>query len=111
MLYLTHYLIDLMPFLQRPDVTDIYINKPHELWVETLGGKIERHSLASMDATLIERMARQIAASVHQGINREHPLLSATLPDGARVQIIGAPATRVAQSNDADDAIRANRYA
>jgi type IV secretion system protein VirB11 len=94
MIYLTHYLADLLPFLQRPDVTDIYINKPHELWVETLGGEIERHSLASLDAKLLERMARQIAASVHQGINREHPLLSASLPDGARVQIIGAPATR-----------------
>ena len=30
----------------------------------------------------------------HQGISREHPLLSATLPDGARIQIIAPPATR-----------------
>ena len=43
MIYLTHYLVDLMPFLQRPDVTDIYINKPHELWVETLGGSPAIH--------------------------------------------------------------------
>jgi type IV secretion system protein VirB11 len=92
--YLDHYLTELLPYLKRPDVTDIYVNRPHELWVETLGGEIERHNAPLLDAKLLERMARQIAASVHQGINREHPLLSASLPSGARVQIIGAPATR-----------------
>jgi type IV secretion system protein VirB11 len=30
----------------------------------------------------------------HQGINREHPLLAAMLPDGARIQLCGPPATR-----------------
>ena len=44
--------------------------------------------------TMLHRLARQIAALSHQGISREHPLLSATLPDGARVQIVAPPATR-----------------
>ena len=39
----------------------------------------------------LQRLARQIAAASHQGVNREQPLLSATLPDGARVQVV-APA-------------------
>ena len=39
-------------------------------------------------------MVRQIAASSHQGLNREHPLLSASLPDGSRVQVVAPPATR-----------------
>ncbi|HWT52714.1 MAG TPA: P-type DNA transfer ATPase VirB11, partial [Caulobacter sp.] len=29
-----------------------------------------------------------------QGVSREHPLLSAVLPDGARVQVVAPPATR-----------------
>ncbi|NWP10290.1 Flp pilus assembly complex ATPase component, partial [Escherichia coli] len=37
---------------------------------------------------------RQIAALSHQGISREHPLLSASLPDGSRVQVVAPPATR-----------------
>jgi type IV secretion system protein VirB11 len=37
---------------------------------------------------------RQIAAYSSQGVNREQPLLSATLPDGARVQVVAPPATR-----------------
>ena len=36
----------------------------------------------------------KVARVSHQGINREHPLLGATLPDGGRVQFCGPPATR-----------------
>ncbi|MBU6206355.1 MAG: P-type DNA transfer ATPase VirB11, partial [Alphaproteobacteria bacterium] len=38
--------------------------------------------------------AQQIARASHQGINRARPLLAATLPHGARVQIVAPPATR-----------------
>jgi type IV secretion system protein VirB11 len=80
--------------LARPDVTDIYVNRPGELWVETTGGAVERHDAPGLDEAILARLARQIAALSHQGINREHPLLSGTLPDGARVQIVAPPATR-----------------
>ena len=92
--YLGSYLAPLAFALERPDVTDIYINRPHELWIETLGGSIERHDVLSLDAALLARLARQVAALSHQGISREHPLLSASLPDGSRIQIAAPPATR-----------------
>src|SRR6185503_20820562 len=56
--------------------------------------EIERHDAPKLDEPTLERLARQIAAIAHQGISREHPLLSATLPDGARVQVVAPPATR-----------------
>ncbi len=93
-IYLRSYLAPLTGMLARPDVTDIYVNRPGELWVETIGGEIERHDAPKLDEATLERLARQIAAIAHQGISREHPLLSATLPDGARVQIVAPPATR-----------------
>ena len=93
-IYLRHYLAPLQAFLARDDVTDLYINRPGELWVETLGGAIERHDIAELTTAALDRLARQIAALAHQGISREHPLLSASLPDGARIQIIAPPATR-----------------
>ncbi|MES2096482.1 MAG: P-type DNA transfer ATPase VirB11 [Pseudomonadota bacterium] len=80
--------------LARDDVTDIYVNKPGELWIETIGGAIEQLAAPDLTAATLERLARQIAALSHQGISREHPLLSATLPDGARVQVVAPPATR-----------------
>ena len=87
----------LAPFedqLARPDVTDIYVNRPGELWVETLGGAIERHDNPELTELTLARLARQVAALTHQGVSREHPLLAATLPNGSRVQIVAPPATR-----------------
>ncbi|AQR74540.1 P-type DNA transfer ATPase VirB11 [Sphingomonas sp. LM7] len=92
--YLRSYLAPLTGMLARADVTDIYVNRPGEVWIETLGGAIERHDAPGLDTPTLERLARQIAALSHQGISREHPLLSASLPDGARVQVAGPPATR-----------------
>lgn len=87
----------LAPFeaaLARPDVTDIYVNGPGELWIETLGGAIERHDDGAINELSLARLARQIAALTHQGVSREHPLLAAKLPDGSRIQIVAPPATR-----------------
>jgi type IV secretion system protein VirB11 len=92
--YLRVYLAPFLQQLERTDVTDIYINHPGELWVETLGGKTERQSVPEITEELLWRLARQVASVTHQGISREHPLLAARLPDGARVQIVAPPATR-----------------
>lgn len=92
--YLRRYLAPLDPLLARPDVTDLYVNRPCEVWAETLGGAIERHETPELTTETLMRLARQIAAHGHQGISREHPILSAALPGGERVQIVMAPATR-----------------
>ena len=92
--YLRSYLAPLAPMLERADVTDIFVNRPGEVWVETVGGGLERHAAPELDDTTLWRLARQIASLSHQGVNREHPLLSATLPGGERVQVIAPPATR-----------------
>lgn len=96
--YLDSFLAPLKPWLKRDDVTDIWINRPQEVWAETLGGGIERADAPQLDAKLLERLARQIAAYASQGINREQPLLAANLPDGSRVQIVAPPATRSAHA-------------
>ena len=92
--YLQIYLGPLSAHLERPDVTDLYVNRPGELWVETLGGQIERHDAPELTESLLWRLARQVANVPHQGISREHPLLAARLPDGSRVQVVAPPATR-----------------
>lgn len=92
--YLDAYLAPLLPVLGRPEVTDVFVNRPGEIWVETIGGAIERHELPELDDARLWHLARQIASLSHQGISREYPLLAATLPDGARVQIVAPPATR-----------------
>ncbi|BBF68406.1 P-type DNA transfer ATPase VirB11 [Sphingomonas bisphenolicum] len=92
--FLDAYLAPISGVLVQPDVTDIYINHPGEIWIERLGGGIEREEVPALTEAGLWRLARQIASLSHQGINREHPLLSARLPDGSRVQIVAPPATR-----------------
>lgn len=92
--YLSAYLAPLSPWLSRPDVTDVLINRPGEVWVETTTGPMCREPADELTEVALQRLARQIAAASHQGVNREQPLLSATLPDGSRVQVVSPPATR-----------------
>jgi len=92
--YLAAYLAPLAPWLSRPDVTDVLVNRPGEVWVETTSGAMCREPADELTEVALQRLARQIAAASHQGVNREQPLLSATLPDGARVQVVSPPATR-----------------
>src|SRR3546814_17808715 len=78
--YLRSYLEPLAFALDRAEVTDIYINRPGELWTETLGGAIERHEVPALDGALLARLARLGSALGHPGLTSEHPLLSASLP-------------------------------
>jgi type IV secretion system protein VirB11 len=92
--YLDIYLAPFLAQLGRPDVSDIYVNRPGEIWIETLCGETERHEAPDVTEALLWRLARQIASVTHQGVSREYPLLAARLPDGARVQVVAPPATR-----------------
>jgi type IV secretion system protein VirB11 len=91
--YLRTYLLPFAPWLDRPDVTDILVNRPGEVWIDGQKG-FERIDAPDVTDQMLQRLAQQIAAHTSQGVSREHPLLAATLPDGARVQVVTPPATR-----------------
>lgn len=98
--YLDAYLAPLRPWLERETVTEILVNRPGEVWIEDAeAGGMQCFPVPAVDNQLLQRLAEQVARISHQGINREHPLLSATLPalagqSGARIQLVGPPATR-----------------
>lgn len=93
--YLDAYLAPFKRWLERDSVTEIMVNRPGEVWVEDASDPgIKRIETPEIDDRLVQRLAEQVARVSHQGINREHPLLGATLPDGARVQFCGPPASR-----------------
>jgi len=92
--YLRTYLAPLAHWLGRADITDILVNRPGEIWIEEAGGGMQRVDAPDLNVSTLHRLAQQIAAVSHQGVNREHPLLAATLPGGERVQVIAPPATR-----------------
>jgi type IV secretion system protein VirB11 len=93
--YLRTYLRPFLPFLERDDVTEILVNRPGEVWIEVSGlPQMQRFENPEVDDQLLGRLAAQIARLAHQGINRENPLLSASLPGGERVQLVGPPAAK-----------------
>jgi type IV secretion system protein VirB11 len=81
----------LRPYL-RNDVTELCINRPGEVFLETRDGW-ERHTLPFADFHWCYRLAKLIANSTRQRITEESPILSAALPTGERVQVIIPPAT------------------
>ncbi len=93
--YLDAYLAPFRRWLDRDTVTEIMVNRPGEVWIEDAADPgMKRIDTPEIDDRLVRRLAEQVARVSHQGINREHPLLGATLPDGARVQFCGPPAAR-----------------
>lgn len=93
--YLDAYLAPFRQWLACDSVTEILVNGPGEVWIEDSAAPgMQRIEAPGIDDTLVQRLAEQVARVSHQGINREHPLLGATLPDGARIQFCGPPATR-----------------
>ena len=93
--YLEAYLAPFRRWLDRDTVTEIMVNRPGEVWIEDATDPgMKRIETPEIDDRLVQRLAEQVARVSHQGINREHPLLGATLPDGARIQFCGPPASR-----------------
>lgn len=91
--YLKSFLKPFECWLDDPEVTEIMVNRPGEVWIERQNANgFERFDDPGINALLLQRLAVQIARVSHQAINREQPLLAASLPSGERIQIAGPPA-------------------
>src|SRR5690349_4246262 len=82
----------LRPLLSTPDVTELCINRPREIFIETAAGW-HREELSFADFDWCKRLAKLIANITHQRVDEASPLLSASLPSGERVQVVLPPAT------------------
>lgn len=93
--FLQQYLRLFSRYLENPDIIEICVNRPHEVWVEY---KNSSYMSAIEDANITQetllRLGRLIASKNYQSLSLETPLLSATLPKGERIQIILPPAAR-----------------
>ncbi len=84
-------LAPLTGYLAESGVLEVVVNEPHVVWVEGRGGwrRIEAPAL-TFDHLL--RLAAVVASQSQQTVSAAAPLLSATLPDGERIQIVLPPA-------------------
>src|SRR5437879_3734673 len=82
----------LRPWLADPEVTELCINRPREMFIETHAGW-RREEVPFADFDWSRRLAKLIANVTRQRVDESAPLLSASLPSGERVQIVLPPAT------------------
>lgn len=74
--------------LDRPEVTEVTINRPGELWAKTFGGW-ERVEVAALTMSHLDALA---TAMVAFNAMQARPITSVVLPGGERGQIVRPPA-------------------
>lgn len=82
----------LSPFLSDPYVSEIMINRPEEIFVEK-EGEMRRFEMKVLTPLYLRRLFTFIANESGQVLNESFPLLSASLYDGSRVQLVIPPVT------------------
>ncbi|HJK86859.1 MAG TPA: P-type DNA transfer ATPase VirB11 [Candidatus Megaira endosymbiont of Nemacystus decipiens] len=88
------YLLPFRHIFDEEGVNELMINKPGEVWVEK-GGDHRREEIPEIDMEHLLGLGRLVAQSVDQKITEETPLLSATLPNGYRIQVVFPPAVEI----------------
>ncbi|MBB2701612.1 UNVERIFIED_ORG: type IV secretion system protein VirB11 [Rhizobium esperanzae] len=82
----------LSPFLRDKTLYEVIVNRPGQ--VVTEGGEgWQTYDMAELSYDRLMRLARAVASFSNQSIDETRPILSATLPDGERIQIVIPPAT------------------
>lgn len=87
------YLKPMFPWLEREGVSELSVNKPGEIWIETRG-EMQKIAVPELKQDHLIALGRLIAQSTYQEISAEKPILSATLPGGERVQVVFPPAAQ-----------------
>src|SRR6187402_3406486 len=77
-------------YMQDPDVTDILVNGPSEVYVERLGRLQETNTVFADEEHLLQIIQR-VAARVGRRIDEHSPMVDARLADGSRVNAIIPP--------------------
>ncbi|MDF1796459.1 MAG: P-type DNA transfer ATPase VirB11 [Coxiellaceae bacterium] len=77
-------------WLNDPLVSELMINKPQQVYIEKKN-VITAHGISEMTERHLVMLCQLIANESQQQLNQQYPLLSATLRDGSRVQIVLPP--------------------
>lgn len=80
----------LEPLLEDPDITEIMVNGPHQVYVERRG-KIELSSTKFKDDLHVMNVINRIVSSVGRRIDEASPMVDARLLDGSRFNAIIPP--------------------
>ncbi|WKX71750.1 TadA family conjugal transfer-associated ATPase [Streptomyces sp. XD-27] len=80
----------LEPLLAAPDVTDVLVTAPDQVWVDR-GRGLERTEIRFADAAAVRRLAQRLAAVAGRRLDDARPWVDARLPDGTRLHAVLPP--------------------
>ena len=76
--------------LLDPDVTEIMVNGPYDVWVER-AGRLYDTQIRFNDESHLRRIINKMVARVGRRIDEASPMVDARLPDGSRVNAVIPP--------------------
>ncbi len=80
----------IQPLLDDPEVTEVMVNGPDQVWVERRG-KLLKTPVRFRDARHILKIIEKIVSPLGRRIDESSPMVDARLPDGSRVNAIIPP--------------------
>lgn len=80
----------LEPLLRDPDVTDVLVNGPGEVWVDT-GAGLRLTRVRFPDEPSVRRLAQRLAAAAGRRLDDTAPCADARLPGGIRLHAVLPP--------------------
>ncbi|HEX3406758.1 MAG TPA: CpaF family protein [Caulobacteraceae bacterium] len=80
----------LEPLLSRDDIADIMCNGANRVFIE-VGGKTQLTNVRFRDNAQLMNICQRIVSQVGRRVDESSPICDARLPDGSRVNVIGAP--------------------
>lgn len=83
----------LEPLLRLPDVTDVLVNGPDQVFVER-GSGLEPAGVAFPDDASVRRLAQRLAAGAGRRLDDAAPFVDLRLGDGTRFHAVLAPIAR-----------------
>ena len=78
------------PYLNDPLISEILINRPYEIFIEKQG-RMSAHSVPEFGEKMLYTLFKLIANENRQELSDKRPLLSGSLLDGTRVQLVLPP--------------------
>ncbi|MHC4982626.1 MAG: CpaF family protein [Planctomycetota bacterium] len=88
-----HFLAPILPFMRDPQVSEIMINNPKEIYVERQGELVKTDAEFPDDESLLAAV-NNVLQYTGKRLTGEHPLVDSRLPDGSRVHVILPPLSR-----------------
>jgi pilus assembly protein CpaF len=80
----------LEPLLADPDVTDVLVSAPDQVWVER-GGQLHRTEVRFADPDAVRRLAQRLALTAGRRLDDAAPFVDAPLPGGVRLHAVLPP--------------------